>query len=120
MWRRPLLAAEEAGDLEIVRVVGRALHRHRLADASLDADRGRLVVAPDLGAVAVERPLALELLEEVALARDTAGHRCVGRLRCALMTPDLALTGAVEARGDDGDHALLAEAVVEARPEDDV
>src|SRR4051794_27600237 len=65
-----LLPAEEAGDLEIVRVVGGPLHRDRLTDAPLDADRGGLVVALDLATVAVERPLPLQLFEEVAIARE--------------------------------------------------
>ena len=77
--RRPrpprLLAAEEARDLQVVRVVGgRPLGRRRLADGPLDPRWGHdggggLVVVAVVRAVAGLQALALELLEEVPLTR---------------------------------------------------
>src|SRR5688572_1811202 len=76
--RRGSLAAQEARDLEVVRVVGRlATHRRNLTDRPLDArrrhDRRRLVLVLRRGeraaAVGDFLALALELLEEIALVR---------------------------------------------------
>ena len=65
--------------------------------------------------------LALELLEEVALARLAGTAVGVVRPRRERRGDAAsALAPAVEAGGDDRDHDLVAEPLVEARPEDDV
>ena len=122
-----LLPAEEAWDLQVIRVVcGGALDRHGLADRALDAGRrggrcGTVVLGRNDVEATVARldALALELLEEVPLAWRSNRRRGIARLgRCrAARVP---LSHAVEAGRDDSDHHLVAEPLVEARPEDDV
>src|SRR5664279_2265 len=127
--RRSLAAAEEARDLELVGVVGGASRRLRqIADRTLgtddrDAD-GRRTLVPAIVRRVIGRglPLALEFLEEVTvagLAHGAAGLRPVPGGR-RLVTCGRPLPVAVEAGGDDGDLDFLPEALVEARPEDDV
>src|SRR5438045_4365915 len=124
--RNLLLAPQERRDLEVVGIVGgRPLDRHRLADGALDArghdgSRGTLLAAVLAAVVVRLEPLALELLEEITLARRAHGVLVDRRLGGLGVPGGVALAGAVEAGGDDRDHHLFAEPVVEARPEDDV
>src|SRR5664279_3156223 len=120
-----LRAAEEARDLQVVRVVRPAhvrgrrglghgpLHAHRGALAAVDR---RALGRPRLGFHRAS--LALELAQVVALGpggpRDFVGS--LGGLPADRLAP----ARAVESRGDHGDHDVLAQALVEAGAEDDV
>src|SRR5205085_442430 len=130
-----LLPAEEARDLQILGVIGSARRGRRHAHGALRPDAGHrggpligirafrsIALALRLGRLVT---LALQLLEEVAFARlladgwarlETVGAAMGGRLA----TAGLATAVAVESRGDDGDHHLVAQPLVEAGSEDDV
>src|SRR4029079_12083029 len=120
---RGLLPPEEARNLEVLGVVrGGALDGDRLPDGPGRGRRGhgaRVVIRQLVAAVDRLGPLALEFLEEVALPRRPDRRRGVDVL-ARRRRPRLALAGAVETGRDDRDHHLVAEALVEARPEDDV
>src|SRR5204863_7294157 len=74
------------------------------------------------GIVSGDEPLALELLEEVALPALAVRGAGLADLpgRGGLVTGRGPLAGRVETGRDDRDLDLVAEPLVEARPEDDV
>src|SRR5712671_3276693 len=121
-----LLASKETRNLEVVSVVrGRPFDRDRLSDGPLDArrrsgGRGTIVCRRDVEAAVRLASLALELLEEIPLARRPNGGRGLCRPVGCGVTHGLAPMAPIEAGRDDGDHHLFAEALIEARPEDDV